>query len=61
MNKMGVPQSGVGEDKKGYCWGQARGKRENTLALAKVYSCFSRARGLTMYIFFFINNRVLGV
>jgi hypothetical protein len=37
------------------------GKREDTLALAKVYSCSSRARGLLNSVFFFINNRVLGV
>jgi hypothetical protein len=28
---------------------------------AKVYSCSSRARGLLNSVFFFINNRVLGV
>jgi hypothetical protein len=30
-------------------------KREDTLALAKVYSCSSRARDLLSYISFFIN------
>jgi hypothetical protein len=56
--KMGVPQAGSGEAKKDTV-GDKRGvNRENTLALAKVYSCFSRARDLTLYIFFFNINRV---
>jgi hypothetical protein len=38
--------------------GLREGNRENTLALAKVYSCFSRARGLLKVISFFI--RLIG-
>jgi hypothetical protein len=35
------------------CRARRSGGWENTLALAKVYSCFSRARGLlSVYLFF---------
>jgi hypothetical protein len=38
-------QCGVGEHKKGNVGAREGRKREDTLALAKVYSCGSRARG----------------
>jgi hypothetical protein len=57
MNKMGAAQCGVGEHKK-YTCGPSKGGTGEYLCEAKVYSCSSRARGLTVYIFFFINNRV---
>jgi hypothetical protein len=56
--KMGEAQAGGGEAKKCTVRGQEGVNRENTRAKLKVYSCLSRARGLTLYIFFFIINRV---
>jgi hypothetical protein len=48
-----------GNTKRGACGARRSGEWENTLALAKVYSCFfARARGLQCISFFFINNRV---
>jgi hypothetical protein len=55
MNKMELCSSSRGwRTKRGTDRGLVGGKRENTLALAKVYSCFSRARGLlNVYLFFY--------
>jgi hypothetical protein len=60
INKMGAAQCGPEEHKKYSEVGAREGERGGYSCFAKVYSCFSRARGLTNDIFFFINNRVLG-
>jgi hypothetical protein len=60
INKMGAAQCGPEEHKKYSEVGAREGERGEYCCFAKVYSCSSRARGLTNDIFFFINNRVLG-
>jgi hypothetical protein len=44
-------------------WFGEWGRREGVClsVSVKIYSCSSGARGKTLYLFFFINNRVLGV
>jgi hypothetical protein len=56
--KMGAAQSEGGEDKKIFVEGKGRGKWGVYSCFAKVYSCFSRARGTTKDISFFI--RLIG-
>jgi hypothetical protein len=41
--------------------GHGGGEKGEYCCFAKVYSCSSRARGLTVYIFFFNINRVRGL
>jgi hypothetical protein len=55
---MGEAQSEEVEDKKILCWGTGVGKGSILVLQAKVYSWFSRARGLTKDISFFI--RLIG-
>jgi hypothetical protein len=58
---MGEAQCGGGEHKKYTCGHGRSGGRENTVASQKYTPGSSRARGVTKYIFFFINNRVIGL
>jgi hypothetical protein len=53
--KWSLLQCGVGEHKKYIVGAQVRDKREHS---ETILLFFARARGLTLYIFFFINNRV---
>jgi hypothetical protein len=50
---MGEAQCGLEEHKKYTGGTREEGNREYTVALAKVYSCGSRARGLLSISFFF--------
>jgi hypothetical protein len=54
-------QSGVGEDKKGCVEGRGWEEMGVYLRFGEKYTLgFSRARGTTKCIFFFISNRVIG-
>jgi hypothetical protein len=54
--------AGLGSIKRGLLGERERGKRGVYSCFAKVYSCFfARARGLTIYLFFFSINRVKGL
>jgi hypothetical protein len=52
--KWAQPSADLGSTKRELVRGASKGNRENTVALAKVYSCFSRARGTKQYISFFL-------